>query len=86
MRKSTAIGLSWSYDWSNSNLPDDLLILKVLEHHDFQDVARVCAFYGLPRVKGVFERDIDNPLVSGILARMLRNVERGFSRAGALQG
>ena len=45
--KSVKIGLSGAYDWSNPLIKDDVLIGKVLEKHKFEDVARLCFYFGL---------------------------------------
>ena len=81
VRKSKDLGLSAPYDWSNSKIDDDVLILKVLEAHRFEDVLRVCAYYGLAKVKLIAD-GISNSYVSLILRRMLANIERGFENAG----
>jgi hypothetical protein len=80
MRKSEMLGLSVPYDWSNSNIQDGVLISLVLEKHRFEDVARVCSHYGLTRVRGL-AGEINDPYLSRMLARMLKNIERGFGNA-----
>lgn len=77
-RKSTKIGLSGAYDWSNSNIRDDVLIGKVLETHKFEDVARLCFYYGVPRVKRVFKRGAFEPMTSASVTRMLSNISKGL--------
>lgn len=77
-RKSTKIGLSGAYDWSNPNIRDDVLILKVLERHKFEDVARLCFYYGVPKVKRVFKRQAFEPMTNVIVTRMLSNISKGL--------
>jgi len=77
-RKSVKIGLSGAYDWSNPNIRDDVLIGKVLEKHRFEDVARLCFYYGVPKVKRVFKRRSFDPMASASVARMLSNISKGL--------
>jgi hypothetical protein len=77
-RKSVKIGLSGAYDWSNSHIKDDVLIGKVLENHKFEDVARLCFYYGLPKVKRVFKQREFEPITSASVSRMLSNISKGL--------
>jgi hypothetical protein len=77
-RKSIKIGLSGAYDWSNPNIRDDVLIGKVLEKHKFEDVARLCFYYGVPRVKRVFKRRAFEPMTAATVGRMLSNISKGL--------
>ena len=77
-RKSIKMGLSGAYDWSNPNIKDDVLIGKVLEKHKFEDVARLCFYYGVPKVKRVFKRRAFEPMTSATVTRMLRNISKGL--------
>ncbi|MEY4442837.1 MAG: hypothetical protein RL442_1837 [Pseudomonadota bacterium] len=77
-RKSATIGLSGAYDWSNVNIKDDVLISKVLEKHKFEDVARLCFYYGVPRVKRVFKRRTFEPMTHASVSRMLSNISKGL--------
>ena len=77
-RKSVKIGLSGGYDWSNPNMRDDVLIGKVLEKHRFEDVARLCFYYGVPKVKRVFKRHAFEPMTTASVTRMLRNISKGL--------
>lgn len=77
-RKSAKIGLSGAYDWSNPNIRDDVLILKVLERHKFEDVARLCFYCGVPKVKRVFKRLAFEPMTNVIVTRMLSNISKGL--------
>jgi hypothetical protein len=80
-RKSVKIGLSGAYDWSNPNIKDDVLIGKVLEKHKFEDVARLCFYYGVPKVKRVFKRRAYEPETRASVTRMLGNISRGLRTA-----
>ena len=77
-RKSVKIGLSGAYDWSNPNIRDDVLIGKVLEKHKFEDVARLCFYYGVPKVKRVFKRRAFEPMTTASVTRMLGNISKGL--------
>lgn len=79
-RKSIKIGLSGAYDWSNPNIKDDVLIGKVLEKHKFEDVARLCFYYGVPKVKRVFKRRSFEPMANASVTRMLSNISKGLRR------
>ena len=80
-RKSVKIGLSGAYDWSNPNIRDDVLIGKVLEKHKFEDVARLCFYYGVPKVKRVFKRRAYEPMTNASVTRMLSNISKGLRTA-----
>jgi transcriptional regulator with XRE-family HTH domain len=67
--------LSFPYDWSNSAITVDALILNVLEREIFADVVEVCRYFGLPKVQALAVRKISE---SVSLARMLNNISRGF--------
>ena len=77
-RKSVKIGLSGAYDWPNPNIRDDVLIGKVLEKHKFEDVARLCFYYGVPKVKRVFKRRAFEPVTAASVTRMLGNISKGL--------
>jgi hypothetical protein len=77
-RKSVKIGLSGAYDWSNPNIRDGVLIGKVLEKHKFEDVARLCFYYGVPKVKRVFKRRAFEPMTTASVTRMLGNISKGL--------
>lgn len=82
-RKSVKIGLSGAYDGSNPNIKDDVLIGHVLEKHKFEDVARLCFYYGIPKVKRVFKRRAFEPMTSASVTRMLGNISKGLRTAKA---
>jgi len=77
-RKSVKLGLSGAYDWSNPNMRDDVLIGKVLEKHKFEDVARLCCYYGVPKVKRVFKRCEFGQMTRACVTRMLGNISKGL--------
>ena len=77
-RKSVKLGLSGAYDWSNPNMRDDVLIGKVLEKHKFEDVARLCFFYGVPKVKRVFKRCEFGQMTRACVTRMLGNISKSL--------
>jgi hypothetical protein len=77
-RKSAKIGLTGAYDWSNPNMRDEILIGSVLEKHKFEDVARLCFYYGIPKVKRVFKRRSFEPMTSASVSRMLANIGKGL--------
>lgn len=77
-RKSVKIGLSGAYDWSNPNIRDDVLIGKVIEKHKFEDVARLCFYYGVPKVKRIFKQGSYEPMTSASVTRMLGNISKGL--------
>ena len=85
-RKSERLGLSAPYDWSNGAMDDNVLIARVLELHDFRDVARICANYGTERVRKVMGERISDPSTVATLTRMMRNIEDGMSRVGRASG
>ncbi|GHU13766.1 hypothetical protein AGMMS50225_24360 [Betaproteobacteria bacterium] len=80
-RKSERLGLSFVYDWSNPDIGDEALILNVLERGFFKDICRVCAHYGLERVKQSCVDLPDEVAGSAWLNRMLKNIEIGFGDA-----
>lgn len=75
MRKSRQLELSAPFDWSNAQIPDDALIARTAASLRFEDVARLCAHYGLDRVRAVVGARFSEPLPRAILERQLRNIE-----------
>ncbi|MCM2306744.1 MAG: winged helix-turn-helix domain-containing protein [Sulfuritalea sp.] len=75
MRKSRQLELSAPFDWSNPQIPDDALIAKTAASLRFEDVARLCAHYGIDRVRSVVAARVADPLPRAILERQLRNIE-----------
>jgi hypothetical protein len=56
-----------------------VLIGKVLEVHKFEDVARLCFYYGVAKVKRVFKRCEFGQMTRVIVTRMLGNISKGLS-------
>lgn len=79
-RKSVKIGLSGAYDWSTPHIKDDVLIGKVLEKHKFEDVVRLCLFYGVSKVTRIFRRREFDPMTGASVTRMLGNISKGFKQ------
>ena len=77
--KSMKLGLSAPYDWSNAEIPDSALIAKTAVSLRFEDVARLCAHYGLPKVRKTLEARLKDPLALAILARQLHNIEAAMA-------
>lgn len=74
-RKSRKLGLSAPYDWSNSDISDDVLILKAASSLNFEDVARLCATYGVKRVRNVVDTKVKDLFSKAVLDRQLRNID-----------
>lgn len=77
-RKSIKLGLSGAYDWCSTQMKDHVLITKVLEKHKFEDLVRVCFYYGVSRVKRVFRKSGFDSMTNAILKRMLKNITKGL--------
>lgn len=73
--KSRQLELSAPFDWPNPQIPDDALIAKTAASLRFEDVARLCAHYGVARVRSIVASRIVDPLPRAILERQLRNIE-----------
>lgn len=81
--KASSLGLSFPYDWSNPDIPDDALIAGVLSREIFEDVCIVCLHFGFDRVSSVFQAMVDCGNVCFAVSqipRMLRNIQEGFNR------
>jgi len=85
-RKSMKIGLSGAYDWSNPQIKDHVLIRKVLEKPKFEDIVRLCHYYGVSRVKRVFWQNAFEPMTNATVARMLKNISKGFNNPHVEKG
>lgn len=83
-RKSERLGLSAPYDWPNPDIPDDALIAKAGASLRFEDVAALCAHYGLDRVRSVLAISTEGDLERKILARQLKNIEAALAEDGDL--
>ena len=75
--KSDALRLSFPYDWSNPDLPDDVLISKVIQRGIFEDIVRVAAKYGIQKVRAMADSfATDHPFAASGLHRMLSNISK----------
>ena len=83
-RKSEWLGLSAPYDWPNPDIPDDALIAKVGSSLRFEDIAALCAHYGLDRVRSVLAKSAEGEMERKILARQLRNIEAALAEEAGL--
>lgn len=83
-RKSERLGLSAPYDWPNPDIPDDALIAKAGASLRFEDVAALCAHYGLDRVRSVLAKSAEGDLETKILTRQLKNIEAALAEEGDL--
>jgi DNA-binding transcriptional ArsR family regulator len=83
-RKSERLGLSAPYDWPNPDIPDDALIAKAGSSLRFEDIAALCAHYGLDRVRSVLAKSAQGDLERKILARQLKNIEAAHAEEGDL--
>ena len=75
IRKSERIGLSVPYDWSNSEMDDNVLIAKTLASQRFDDVAKICQTYGVARVRAIMDEQNHEEIALAILRRQLDNIE-----------
>lgn len=81
-RKSASLNLSFPYDWSNSSMPDALLIDKVVERGLFEDMVKIAVRYGTdPLRSSVSSFTAKNPVAAPSLIRMLGNIEKGLNAA-----
>jgi DNA-binding Xre family transcriptional regulator len=69
--------LSFPYNWSNPAMSFDAIIAAILERGLFEDVLEAVRYWGLQRVQAVSQKHATTSQV----ARMLRNIEVGFSKA-----
>ncbi len=78
-RKSAILNLSFPYDWSNSSMPDALLIDKVVERGLFEDMAKVAVRFGTePLRRSVISFTARNSAAAPSLNRMLGNIEKAL--------
>jgi HTH-type transcriptional regulator/antitoxin HipB len=74
----TVLGLSFPYDWSNPLISNEALIINVLKRGIFEDICKVCAFYGIDTVDNLARVAFkDEP--SLIYPRMIENIRKGFA-------
>ncbi len=83
-RKSKRLGLSAPYDWPNPDTPDDALIAKAGASLRFEDIAALCAHYGLDRVQSVLAKSAKDELERKIFARQLKNIQAALAEDGHL--
>ena len=72
--------LSFPYDWSNSEIGDEALILAVLERGIFEDLCKACHHYGVARLRQLMS-DAPHLATQSSLIRKLHNIERGAQHA-----
>lgn len=72
--------LQFAYNWSNQNMPEEMLIQKVVDKGRFHDLAVICKQYGLARVRKIAG---DKIAASPSLTRAFANIEQGFAHAQA---
>jgi len=80
-RKVVEMELSFPYDWSNPEISDFALIWKVLEHEIFEDVMRICWYFGIDAIRAVHQKMPHNDLRDLVLMRMMNNIQKGFDIA-----
>ncbi|MGZ5056304.1 MAG: helix-turn-helix domain-containing protein [Methylobacter sp.] len=73
------LGLAFPYDWSNrGGISDDALIINVLKRGIYEDICRICAYYGIEKVDSLAAVAFkDEP--SLIYPRMIENIRKGFA-------
>lgn len=80
--KSATMNLSFPYDWSNPNITDDVLILKVIERGLFEDIVRVAAKVGMNKLRSAADAfTAANPLAAASLHRILNNISKAIEIA-----
>jgi hypothetical protein len=73
--KSKKLGLSFPYDWSNPNIPDDALIFNVLDRCIFDDICKIVFHFGLHRVVAMWRQNDADDIHDRILVRILNNIQ-----------
>ena len=72
--QSVTMDFDFPYDWSNmGNMPDKILISKVLRGQRFMDIARLCKKYGIDHIEKQLElRSYDDirPKLNNILGNI----------------
>jgi hypothetical protein len=70
--------LVFPYDWSNrGGITDEALIIHVLKRGIFEDICKICAYYGIDTVDNLAAVAFkDQP--SLIYPRMIENIRKGF--------
>lgn len=78
-RKSANLNLSFPYDWSNSSMPDSLLIDKVVERGLFEDMVKIAVCFGTDALRrSVTTFASKNNTSAPSLNRMLGNIEKAL--------
>jgi len=76
-RKSISLDLSFPYDWSNSEMPDALLIDKVVARGLFEDMAKVAIRFGIVPLRQSVNSFVEKHRAAApSLNRMLANIEQ----------
>ena len=76
-----ATELRLPYGWSNPNFADEKVIAAALDRAVFDHVLRLAIKVGVPVLRDAAARLAPDALRDVALARMLRNIEIGLSRA-----
>ena len=76
-RLSTLLNLSFPYDWSNSDIDENVFILRILEGCFIEDIVKCVHHFGIQRVFSVLQM-IDNSLTLKISERQLANIKTVF--------
>jgi hypothetical protein len=74
--------LSFPYDWSNpGGISDEALIINVLKRGIFEDICRICAYYGIETVDNLSAVVLEEaPLIfRKIYRRQIENIKKGFA-------
>lgn len=79
--KSARLGLTFPYDWSNPNISDEALILNVLARGLFEDICRICVYFGIGEVERIYTAMPPPAIANPALPRILSNIKQGFARA-----
>jgi hypothetical protein len=74
---SEKLGLSVKYDWSNSNITEDALIIAVLERCVLRDITICCMVFGLSRVNKLLDQLEDDMsiAISGRYLSIIQEIE-----------
>ncbi|MGZ4953532.1 MAG: hypothetical protein ACXV8Q_00350 [Methylobacter sp.] len=81
-RLVTELGLVFPYDWSNrGGIKDEALIINVLKRGIYEDICRICAYYGIETVDNLADVAFKNE-PSMIYPRMIENIRKGFEEYG----
>jgi hypothetical protein len=73
--------LSFPYDWSNPFISDEALIINVLKRGIYEDICRICAYFGIETVDNLSSVAFkDEPSLT--YPRMIENIKKGFKVDG----